>query len=61
MLFRMQLAEYGVEYFEHRTGLPIIGILIVIGILLNVLLTKMAYNKLLGASLTVIILFAILA
>jgi tetratricopeptide (TPR) repeat protein len=60
MFFRLPLADHGVEYFEHRSGLPIIGILIVTGVLLNVLLKRMANKKIFIMSL-IVLLFAILA
>jgi tetratricopeptide (TPR) repeat protein len=61
MFFRLPAAEYKAEYFEHRTGLPIIGILIIMGILLNMSLKKIGYKKLMGVSLLVIISFAVIS
>jgi protein O-mannosyl-transferase len=61
MFFRLPLAEHEAEYFEHRTGLPVIGIFIMLGILLNTISIKIAYKKILNLSLVVIILFAFIA
>ena len=44
MYYRMRLAEFSSEYFEHRAGLPVIGLIIITGILLNTLPKKSFRN-----------------
>ena len=61
LIYRLGLADHHAEYFEHRTGLPLIGILIVVGVLINELLNKIAFKKILNVFLGVLIIFSILS
>ena len=45
MLFRPKIADIGYEYFEYRAYMPLIGIILIIGILINDLPVKLSFNK----------------
>jgi protein O-mannosyl-transferase len=60
MIFRLPIAALEAEYFEHRAILPLIGIIIIIGILFDVLFSKIGIKRIFIFSFPVIILFSIL-
>ena len=47
MLFRLNSADFGFEYFEYRAYLPVIGILILLGSLANRIPSGYSFNKIL--------------
>jgi len=53
-------ADIGYEYFEYRVYLPIIGILVIIGILANETLNRFSINKLYKITLPVIAVYALI-
>jgi protein O-mannosyl-transferase len=61
MFFRTYFATIGYEYFEYRTYLPIIGVLIIIGILLTELSGVIPINKVLIISIPILLIYSIIA
>ena len=61
MFFRNNNADIGYEYFEHRTYFPLIGILVVIGILLKQYSQRFSYIKLAGITIPVYLIFGAIA
>ena len=61
LYYRLRLAEFSAEYFEHRTLLPIIGIIIMLGIFLGTLLKKWSSPRTIKLFIPVLIFYAILA
>jgi tetratricopeptide (TPR) repeat protein len=61
LYFRFTIAEFSAEYFEHRTLLPMVGILIMLGISLSSVFNKLSLNKVFRISIPIIILYMILA
>ncbi|MDR3609050.1 MAG: tetratricopeptide repeat protein [Ignavibacteriaceae bacterium] len=61
MLYRSYIADIAVEYYEYRAYLPVIGILIIIGVLLNKLSSKFTFHKILIAAMPVLIIYAVIA
>jgi protein O-mannosyl-transferase len=57
MFFRASSAIIGYEYFEYRTYLPIIGILFIIGLLVNEKIYDLAYKKIMTVSIPVILIY----
>ena len=57
MLIRVPIAEYGIEYFNYRTYLPVIGILIIIGFLINELQKKYSFNQILKATIPLLLIY----
>jgi protein O-mannosyl-transferase len=59
LYYRVNLAEFKVEYFEHRAGLPVIGLLIITAVIFNALfklLNKKSYYIFIPVSLVFIVL-----
>jgi tetratricopeptide (TPR) repeat protein len=61
MLFRPYMADVGIEYAEYRTYLPMMGILVIIGILCSKLLDRFSSNSILKISVPVILVYASIA
>jgi protein O-mannosyl-transferase len=61
LYYRLKIAEFSAEYFEHRTLLPMIGILIMIGILFNIIFNKWSPYKIYRLFIPVLIIYAIVA
>jgi protein O-mannosyl-transferase len=61
MLIRNYNAEIGYEYFEYRAYLPMIGILLIIGLLGNRLSVKFTFNSILKVSVPVLFVYGFLA
>jgi tetratricopeptide (TPR) repeat protein len=63
MLYRVILTEYKYWYLEHRTYLPMIGLIIVLAFFINEMINKEMLSKKLfnGVSIVVIFVFSILA
>jgi tetratricopeptide (TPR) repeat protein len=61
MIFRTYMAEVGIEYNEYRTYLPMMGILVIMGVLGSKLLNKFSFNAILKVSIPVILIYAIIA
>ena len=60
LYYRLSHANIMAEYFEHRTGLPVIGLLFIIGIFLNTLSIK-SFSGILKVYIPVLILFSYLS
>ncbi|MDR3609052.1 MAG: tetratricopeptide repeat protein [Ignavibacteriaceae bacterium] len=60
LYYRLRLAEFSAEYFEHRSGLPIIGLLLIAGIFISTSL-KALNKKILNIIIPVLLIFIILA
>jgi protein O-mannosyl-transferase len=61
LYYRIRMAEFGVEYFEHRTLLPMIGILIMLGTFFNTLLNKWSSKRTIGLFIPILIIYSIIA
>jgi tetratricopeptide (TPR) repeat protein len=61
MLFRSHIADVGIEYYDYRAYLPIIGILVILGILINSISQKFSFNKILRLSIPILLIYAIIA
>ena len=61
MLFRTYMADVGIEYAEYRTYLPMMGILVIIGILCSKLMDRFSFNSILKISIPVILVYAAIA
>jgi protein O-mannosyl-transferase len=61
MFFRSYYAFTGYEYFEYRAYLPIVGILLIIGILASELLKTIPLRKLIIYSIPILIIYTIMA
>ena len=61
MLIRNYNAEIGYEYFEYRTYLPIIGILVIMGFLGSRLPDRFSFNTILKLSIPVLFIYAVVA
>jgi protein O-mannosyl-transferase len=57
MIIRPYIADFGYEYFEYRTYLPMIGILIIMGIICGDLLNNYSFNSILKVSIPVILIY----
>ena len=60
LYYRMRQAEFCSEYFEHRVGLPIIGLIIIFGVYLNSL-KPLFYKKCLYVYFLIFLTFLILS
>jgi protein O-mannosyl-transferase len=58
MLYRTYFASFGIEYFEYRAYLPIIGILFICGFLINELTRGISYTKVLIVSSVLILVYS---
>jgi tetratricopeptide (TPR) repeat protein len=61
MLTRTHSADFGFEYFEYRTYLPLIGILVIIGILAKALPAGITFNKMLKVTIPVFLIYGAIA
>ena len=61
MLIRTYHAEIAIEYYEYRAYLPVIGILAVIGILINELPKKYSFRNIMTGSIPIILLYGAIA
>jgi protein O-mannosyl-transferase len=61
MFFRTYLAKVGYEYFEYRAYLPIIGILFIMGILVNDLIAKISFRKTIIISILLLLVYSSIA
>ena len=61
MLFRTNIASIGFEYYEYRGYLPLIGIIVILGILVDNLTRSFSFNKIIYAVLPVILVYGIIA
>jgi protein O-mannosyl-transferase len=61
MLLRSYIADLGIEYFEYRTYLPMMGILVIMGVLGSKLLNKYSFNAILKVSIPIILVYSVIA
>jgi protein O-mannosyl-transferase len=61
MFFRSYFATIGIDYFEYRTYLPIIGIFLIIGFLINESATGFSFRRMLIFSIPLLMLYSIIA
>jgi tetratricopeptide (TPR) repeat protein len=61
MLIRNYNADIGYEYFEYRTYLPMMGILVIIGFLSNRILDRYSFNTILKLSIPILFIYAVIA
>ena len=61
MLFRSHIADVGIEYYDYRAYLPIIGILVILGILASSLSNKYSFKKILRLSIPILLIYAVIA
>jgi tetratricopeptide (TPR) repeat protein len=61
MLFRSPIADFGVEYYEYRTYLPMIGILFILGFLLRELTSYISFKKIIIISAPILFIYSIIA
>ena len=61
MFLRSPYAAIGYEYFEYRTYLPIIGILIIAGFLINELSAGISFKNMLIMSIPILLVYSIIA
>jgi tetratricopeptide (TPR) repeat protein len=61
MLVRSGVADIGFEYFEYRAYLPMIGILVIMGILSRKLPDRISFNTILELFIPVILIYAVIA
>ena len=61
MLFRAHVIGIGFEYFEYRSYLPVIGILIIAGIIAKELPKRISFNTILKAAIPVILVYGYIA
>ena len=61
LLFRTYHAEIAIEYYEYRTYLPIIGILAVIGILINELPKRFSFRQIMTGFIPIILIYGAIA
>jgi protein O-mannosyl-transferase len=61
MIIRSYIADLGIEYFEYRTYLPMIGILVIMGVIGNKLLNKFSFKLILKMSIPVILIYAVIS
>jgi tetratricopeptide (TPR) repeat protein len=61
MFFRTYMADIGIEYAEYRTYLPVMGILVIIGIICNKLFDRYPLKTILKISIPVFLIYAIIA
>ena len=61
MLFRSNLADFGMDYFEFRAYLPAMGLLVIIGVMADEVMKRDSVYTIIYAAIPVIILFGIIA
>jgi tetratricopeptide (TPR) repeat protein len=61
MFFRPYFAKFGYEYFEYRAYLPVIGILIIAGFLINKFSARIPARKMITISIPVILVYSMIA
>ena len=61
MLVRSGVADIGFEYFEYRAYLPMVGILVIMGILSRKLPDRIPFNTILKLFIPVILIYAVIA
>jgi tetratricopeptide (TPR) repeat protein len=61
MLVRTHTAGFGFEYFEYRTYLPIIGILIMLGFIAKEIPTRFSLDKIFRMSIPVLLIYGVIA
>jgi protein O-mannosyl-transferase len=61
LYFRFTIAEFSAEYFEHRTLLPVIGVFITLGILLDLVSEKWKADKIIKIFIPVILFYAVIS
>jgi protein O-mannosyl-transferase len=61
MFFRPYFAKFGYEYFEYRAYLPIIGILIIAGFLINKFSAGIPSRKMIIISIPIILVYSMIA
>jgi protein O-mannosyl-transferase len=61
MFFRSYSANIGYDYLEYRSYLPIIGILIIIGYLINEVTTGISFIKILKISIPLLLVYSFIA
>ena len=61
MFFRSYFATIGYEYFEYRAYLPIIGILLISGFLINELSAGISFKKMLIISIPLLLVYSMIA
>jgi len=61
MFLRSPFAAIGYEYFEYRAYLPVIGILFILGLIINKLSEDISFNKMLIISLPVLLVYSIIS
>ncbi|MDR3609051.1 MAG: glycosyltransferase family 39 protein [Ignavibacteriaceae bacterium] len=61
MLFRSYIADIGIEYFEYRAYLPMMGILLIAGILISKIPSRYSSNQIIKMSMPVLLLYSIIS
>jgi protein O-mannosyl-transferase len=61
MFLRSYISDIGYEYFDYRAYLPIIGILIITGFLINKLTANVSLKKILIVSIPILLIYSIIA
>jgi tetratricopeptide (TPR) repeat protein len=61
MFLRSYISDIGYEYFDYRAYLPIIGILIISGFLINKLSASVSFKKMLVFSIPILLVYSITA
>jgi protein O-mannosyl-transferase len=61
MLLRSYIADLGIEYFEYRTYLPMMGILVIMGIIISKLTDRIPLNTIFKVSAPIILVYAVIA
>ena len=61
MFFRSYISDLGYEYFEFRAYLPVIGILIITGYLIENLSNKVPFKRILIISIPILLIYSLIA
>lgn len=61
MFFRSYFANIGFDYFEYRSYLPLIGILLIIGFLITALTNGIIYKRILIVSIPLLLVYSLIA
>lgn len=61
MLISTKITEIGFNYFEHRTYLPMIGVILIFGFLLNKTLDRISVKKIYNTAIPIIVVFAFIS
>jgi tetratricopeptide (TPR) repeat protein len=61
MFFRLYFATNAYEYFEFRSYLPVIGVLVIAGFLINELSANISFRKMLMISIPILLIYSMIA